>query len=527
MNNSAATVTITAEEYEKLTAENEKLKAEVTRLQILKDRYEEYIRLANARRFGASTERSELPGQLGMFNEAEAISSEAALEEVPVATHTRKKHAGKREELWEGIPTEQIVHELPEAERVCPDCGGALHACGHEVVRTECELIPTQVRKVEHVQTVYSCRHCEANAADAPVPMMKAAVPASVIAGSGIASASLVSHILCGKYALALPLYRQEQEFKRMGLPLSRQTMSNWVIYAANRWLMPMYELLRAELLKNEILHADETTVQVIREDGRRAEQKSYMWMYHTPKNSEKPIALFEYQPTRKGEHPQKFLKGFKGFLHVDAYAGYKALETSGVTIVECWAHARRKFTDVLKSLKQPDRSNAEANVGIAYIDKLFALEKQYDVQKLPPGERSLRRNVKSRKVLDDFYVWAQSQIPRFLPKTLMAEALRYALNQRKWLEHFMLDGRLELSNNRAERSIRPFTVGRKNWLFSMTPRGADASAAVYSLVETAYANGLVPFAYLSYLLQTLPNLPTDRFHECLPWLLSPSSGKV
>ena len=493
------------------------LEAEIARLQQHVDWLSEQMRLAAARRFGPSSEHTQIQEQLGIFNEAEAVADEVPTEATHVTAHARKK-CGKRDELWEGIPVEQIVHDLPEDERICPDCGGALHACGHEVLRSEVELIPAKMRKIEHVQTVYSCRHCEADAGDNTVPMVKAHVPAPVIAGSGIASPSLVSYIICNKYALALPLYRQAQEFKRMGVTLSRQTMANWMIYASKKWLKPIYDILHVEMLRNDILHADETTVQVIKEDGRRASQKSYMWMYHTPKHCDKSIAIFEYQPTRQGEHPTEFLRDFKGYLHVDAYGGYKQLEQNGVTIVECWAHARRKFEDVIKSLKQDAKADSPANIGIAYCDKLFALERKYDEQDLSHDERKLQREKYSRKISDEFFAWAETKARDCIPKSLMGIAVRYAVNQRHWLENYLLDGRLEMSNNRAERSIRPFTVGRKNWLFSFTPRGANASAVLYSIIETAYANGLIPFAYLKYLLEMLPNIDKERYAEFLPW---------
>ena len=501
-------------EKEALAFENEKLK-------ILVAHYIEQLRLAIHRKYGASSERTESPEQqLGLFNEAEAEANEAVVEpEIEeVIVRRIKKRKGKREEFYENIPTEQIVHELPENERVCPGCGGSLHACGHEVLRRELEIIPATVRAVEHVQTVYSCRACEKTAVDEAVPMVKSPVPAPVIAGSGVASPSLVSYVMSNKYVLALPLYRQEQELARLGIHITRQTMANWVIYAATRWFIPLYELLHAELLGNDILHADETTVQVIEEQGRKATQKSYMWMYHTGRDANRQVALFEYQPTREGKHPQEFLAGFSGFLHVDAYSGYRGLEEYGVTLVECWAHVRRKFHDALKALKKEERVGTHSNVGLEYCNRLFELERKYDEENLSHEKRAEQRLFQSKPVTEEFFAWAEDTLPKALPKSKLGEALGYALNQQKWLMNFLLDGRLEVSNNRAERSIRPFTVGRKNWLFSYCERGAKASAVVYSLVETAQANGLVPFMYLNYLFETLPNIPAERFAECLPW---------
>ena len=491
-----------------------------SRLQILYGKRDLSKReLAQHRRFGSSCEKTECPEQLGLFNEAETLADDVPGSEETI-TYVRKKRKGKRKEFYDGLRTERIVHELPEDERICSECGGPLHACGHEVLRREVRVIPAQVVGEEHIQTVYGCRKCEQNAGDDAPPMVKAPVPAPVIAGSGIASPSLLSFIICNKYVLALPLYRQEQELGRIGVHISRQTMANWVIYAATRWLTPMYDLLYAKLLQNDILHADESALQVIKEDGREASQKSYMWMYHTGRETARHIALFEYQATREGKHPLTFLKGFHGFLHVDGYAGYNGLENQGVTLIECWAHARRKFDEALKALKKEDKVNAVANIGLNYCNKLFELERHFDEENLSYEERAKRRILESKPIAETFFAWAESVLvlPNTLPKSKLGQAVGYAVNQRRWLMNFLLDGRLELSNNRAERSIRPFTVGRKNWLFSYCARGAKASAIVYSIIETAQANGLVPFMYLNYLFQTLPNITTSQLPACLPW---------
>jgi hypothetical protein len=275
---------------------------------------------------------------------------------------------------------------------------------------------------------------------------------------------------------------------------------------------------MRGELVANDILHADETTVQVIKEQGRKASQKSYMWLYHTGITAEKQIALFEYKPTRESEHPLNFLKGYAGYLHVDAYSGYRGLESQGVTLVECWAHVRRKFHDALKAVRKEDREGTASNVGLSYCNELFKLERQYDEAGISHEERAERRNFESKAVAEKFFAWAKDMVNKALPKSKLGEAVGYAVNQKAWLMNFFLDGRLEISNNRAENSIRPFTVGRKNWLFSYCKRGAEASAVVYSIVETAQANGLVPFMYLNYLFQTMPNIPEEQYADCLPW---------
>lgn len=350
--------------------------------------------------------------------------------------------------------------------------------------------------------------------------MVKAGIPVPVISKSGIVSPSLLAYIICAKYVLALPLNRQEQEFSRLGIEIPRQNMANWVIFASGRWLKPMYDLFMEILVQSEVLHADETTVQVIREDGREAAQTSYMWLYRTSADTERHIILFEYQPTRSGSHPLRFLKKFKGYLHVDGYEGYKKLESQGATLVGCWAHARRKFHETLKALEKADRPNHPANVGYGFCNKLFELERQYDDVKLTAEQRLEHRLIESQPIAEEFFAWAagQAKNPAALSRSAFGKAVGYAANQREWLINVFRDGRLALSNNLAENSIRPFTIGRNNWLFSYSAKGAEASAAAYSIVETAKANGLVPFEYFKLLFERLPSLTAERYAECLPW---------
>jgi hypothetical protein len=242
------------------------------------------------------------------------------------------------------------------------------------------------------------------------------------------------------------------------------------------------------------------------------------MWVYCTGKDAGRQAVLFEYQQTREGKHPLAFLEGFQGYLHVDGYSGYLGLESQGVTLVKCWAHVRRKFDEALKAIRKDERHCFPANTGLEYCNKLFALEREYDESNLSGEERLKRREAESKPVAEAFFEWAGSMLPKSRPKSKLAVALQYAANQRPWLMSFLLDGRLELSNNRAERSIRPFAIGRNNWLFSYSAKGATASAVAYSLVETAQANGLVPLLYLKFLFETLPNIPPEQYHTCLPW---------
>ena len=503
----------------KLKKQEFELKAKIEDLEISNDWFREQLRIAQLHRFGSSSEKTQILNQLSLFNETENLSDESVPEpEMEQVTYRRKKSKGKREEFYKNFSVKQTVYELSPDECICKDCKGVLHACGEEVHHSELEVIPAQAFKVKHIQKIYSCRNCEKNSKTGKVPMVKAPVPKPVIKGSGIASPSLVSLVTCNKFVLALPLRRQEKELKRMGIDISCQTLSNWVNKASLDWLSLIYDLLHEEYLKLDIGHADETTVQVIKEDGRKSSQKSYMWVYTSGKHSIRPIVLFDYQQTRQGMHTLNFLDGFEGFLHVDAYAGYRKLEELRIILVECWAHARRKFDEALKAMDKKDRTNSQAKIGFDYCNKLFELERKYDKLLLSPEDRFRQRELESRPITEKFFEWAESMLPGTHSKSKFGRAVRYAVNQRSRLNNFFLDGRLEISNNLAERSVRPFAVGRKNWMFIYSSKGAKASAIAYSIIQTAQANGLVPFIYLDYLFQKLPNMEGQDISCLLPW---------
>jgi transposase len=384
---------------------------------------------------------------------------------------------------------------------------------GHETIRRELKLIPAKAVIVEHVRKVYACRHCERD--ECGVPILKAAVSNPVIKGS-FASPEAVAHIAVQKFVMGIPLYRQEQEWNRYGINLTRQTLSNWLIKATFDWLEPIYDVLKEMLCMRKVLHADETSLQVLREPEKPPESKSYMWLYRTSGDTKNSIILYEYQPNRKAEHPKLFLKDFTGYIHTDGYDGYHDLPDT-VKIVGCFAHARRKFDEAVKGMPKKDQANSLAMTGKRFCDKLFALER--DFADLPADERLPKRQELSKPVFDELYRWVNSLEPS--PKTGLYTAIVYMRNQREYLERYLEDGRLEISNNRAERSIKPFVIGRKNWLFANTPRGAKASAILYSIIETAKENGLKPFEYLRFLLETLPNSESDALEHLMPW--SPS----
>jgi len=485
----------------------EEMAARIAELEVLVKYYEEQLRLSKHRQFASSSEKGEVFDQLGLFDEAENTAdlnqSEPALEQV---AYTRRKQKGKREEDLSGLPLEVIEHDLPEDRRDCPACGGVLHVMGHDT-RRELKVVPAQVKVVERRRAVYACRSCEKD--NDHVPIVKAPMPEPVIKGS-LASPSAVAYIMTQKYVMHAPLYRQEQDWKRQGVALSRQTMANWVIRCCEDWLEPLYARMRRQLLTYEILHADESVVQVLKEPGKTPQSKSTMWLYRTSGDTNRQIVLYEYQPSRRAEHPRDFLDGFTGYLHTDGYAGYHAL--TGITVVGCWVHMRRKFEAAVKVTSGSPGSSAQE--ALRRIGLLFHLESLW--QNLAPRQRHEKRLAESRPLAEAFFTWLE--ILRVLPKSALGAAIRYAQDQRPWLMNVYLDGRTELSNNRAENAIRPFAVGRKNWLFSDSVKGAKASAVVYSLIETAKENGLKPFEYLEFLFETMPNSTTGMLDDLLPW---------
>lgn len=485
--------------------------------------YEEQVRLARQKRFGTSSEKTVID-QISMFNEAESESDlqrkEPSMGDVrPPASG--KKQKGHKDKLLKPLPKETVTYTLSEEKRNCPVCGHKLHEMKKEV-RKELVVIPAKYIVREHVTYSYACRNCEKTGIEGTV--MKAPSPSGIFRNS-IASASLLSDIITKKYLSSLPLYRQEQEMKLQGLRLSRQTMANWIIQAGLQYLKPLYELLHQELITRDILHADETTLEVLNEPGREASTESYMWLYRTSGcDMKRPIVLYDYQPSRSGEKPKDFLKGFCGYLQTDGYAGYHKVTESNPDVIPvgCMAHVRRKFDEALKVLpKGTDPKVSKASEGLAYCNRLFAIEREADEKNLNYEDRRALRQEKAKPVFDEFIGWAKDIQLQILPKSKLYEALQYVINQQEPLGNYLLDGRVELSNNRAERSIKPFVIGRKNWLFSNTPKGAEASAIIYSIMETAKECGLNPFEYFKYLFEVLPNADlTDReiLRNCLPY---------
>jgi len=498
---------IIAEQEQAIVKNNNK----ISELEALVNFYEAQFRLNQHRRFGASSEKTEYD-QPDIFDEVEATvdAKEPEPELTEIVRHYRKRKRLVNDRLPEDLPVETVEHDLPAEEQTCPECKGNLHVMG-TTSRRELVIIPAQITIREHVSNTYACRECEKTTdGETPVPIIQAPIKAPVIKGS-FASPEAIAHIICQKFVMAVPLYRQEKDWERQGINLTRQTMSNWLLKATEDWLVPIYVALKDEMLANhDTLHADETILQVLKEPGKSPQSKSYMWLYRTSGYNEKgdktkfPVVLYEYQPGRHAKYPAKFLQGYKGYLHVDGYEGYHSLPND-ITIVGCFQHASRKFDEALKSLPPDARKDSDAQKGKSYCVKLFELERSFNEEGLSPMERFDKRQSLSKPILDEFYTWLGTV--RALPKMPLGMAKRYAIDQRVYLERYLLDGRLELSNNRAERSIKPFVIGRKNFLFANTVRGANASAVLYSIIETAKECGLNPHKYLTYIFQNAPDL--------------------
>ena len=481
------------ERYDRLQSENERLKSKL-------DHMEHQLSVVSKLSFGPKSEKTEYlaEGQLSLFNEAEKESDgkdPANEKKTVVKEHTRKPKR-TREELSENLPVEEVVVSLPEEARKCDKCGAEMELVGKEYVHSELVYEPAKYYVRKTFVEVWKCTQCGTDESkDAIGPdieksqFKKAEAPALLIPKS-FCTPELLAHIIYEKYANAMPLYRQEKALEAIGVHLSRTTMSNWIIYAAKRWFRPVYEDIRQQLLTLPVIHADETVVQVLKEPGKRAQTDSRMWVYCG--GGEKKYILFEYQPTRNGDHAKRFLGDYGGVLVSDGYAGYNKL--TNVTHACCWAHVRRKFAEALPGDSEAAKTSMAAK-GLEYIDGLFAAERDItDVEMIA----KIRKET-SKKIVDDFYDFLGSFTAN---GAALQKAVGYAVSLKKRLTAFLADPMIPLSNNRAENAIRPFVVGRKNWLFSDTVRGAESSAVIYSLIETAKANSQNPETYLIELMK-------------------------
>lgn len=474
----------------------------------------EMILLMRKDKFGSKSEKTpQVDGQLSLFNEAEI---EARQEEEPLVERKgricHKNRRTNREELLKDLPVEEVPCIVHPDDMICDQCGSILKEIGFVKVRDELEYIPAKVKIIRYMQQACECPSCKHKG----IPFIRKAVTPKSVLNHSLASPSSVARVMYHKYVNGIPLYRQEKDWEQTGIGLSRATMANWIIRSSEDHLMPVVEHLRKELMKRDIIHCDETPVQVLKEEGKKPQTKSYMWLYRTGNDGKAPIILYDYQPSRNGDHAATYLKDFQGYVHSDGYSGYNKL--TGITRIGCWAHLRRKFVEAIPAKKSPDAPLTSAEIGRQYCDKLFAIEDS--LKGLTSEERKLKRLELEKPVLEAFWCWLDSV--NALKGSALGKAVTYAKNQKPYMENYLLDGRCSLSNNAAENAIRPFTVGRKNWLFADTPKGASASAAVYSLVETAKANDLNVFEYLHHLLLYMPDTAWQQHPELLddlmPW---------
>ena len=475
--------------------------------------------LARQRMFGASSEQ--LSAQSHLFDEAEALaqSSTDAQDLAPIPAEVLapaldtgtdkpavKPARGKRAPLPAELVRLDVVHDVPESQRTCP-CGTPMVEIGQDISE-QLDIVPMQVRVLRHIRKRYGCpksNHAPITAALPPQPLPKSN-----------ASADFLAMLIAVKFVDGLPLARFEHVLARHAVPVPRQTLARWVI-GCSHLLQPLHNLMRDILLDGSLLYMDETVVQVLKEKGRSPTSNSYMWV-QTGGPPDKPVVLYDYDPSRSAAVPVRLLEGFKGYLMTDGYAGYNEIErTQGIERLACWAHVRRRFVDAVRV--QPKGKRGKADEAVALIGKLYGIEREH--KQAGVEVRHLARQQLSVPVLAELQAWLQKTQPLVTPKSTLGTALAYMGDLWSRLTRYTERGDLPIDNNRCENAIRPFVIGRKAWLFSDTPAGAHSSAVIYSLVQTAKANGLEPYAWLRRVLRDLPSAKTvEEVEALLPWNL-------
>ena len=488
-----------------------------------RDNLKEEVDLLRKKLFGTSSEKRvlDIPGQLNFFNEAELAQDPALaqLEELeasaPEKTPKKRKTRVTDAERFKGIPVVKEYLDLSETEKNCPVCGTALKQIGEEFVRRELIFIPAKLKIREYYSRNYECPQCSQHG----IPVIKKGKDGKPHMLYGMASTGTVAWVMYQKFCNGLPYFRQEKDWKQYGASITRATMANWVIQNSEAFFLPMYEFFHRKLLEREFAMADETPLQVLHEPDRRAQTKSYMWLFRSGEDGSPPIILYKYSETRAGDNAVDFLHGFKGYLMCDGYSGYNKVPDAKRTA--CWAHIRRYLTDAIPKGKALDYTQPAVQ-GVMYINQLFHLEDVIKKKYTSFDAIKKARLEKEKPVVEGFLSWLDQQTP--VRGTRMDKAVTYIQNRRSCLITYLEDGRCSFSNNLSENAIRPFTVGRKNWLFCDTPNGAQASAIVYSMVEMAKANGVNVYHYLTYLLE---KMPSDRMSDEELELLSPWNENV
>lgn len=490
----------------------------------------EQIRIMNQRQFGKKSESSLIDANgtiyeqytlFDSFNEVEVTSNllinEPEIEEVTISSYKRSKSKGKREADLDGLPARIFEHRLSD-EELSQKFPNGYKELPVEIYK-RLHVIPETFIVDEHHVHIYAAKDNDGTIIKAPRPVD--------LFRNSIATAPLVASIINGKYANALPLERQSKAYKSNGINLSTNTMANWVIRSADEYISLLYNRLHELLYDFKVLHADETPVKVMRIDGQKIKggKETRMWVYrNNPNLSGKPIILFEWQPTRKADHPREFLKNFSGTLVTDGYQVYHTLanEREDLKVAGCWIHARRPFAEFIKSLKRNGNSPSGTIALEAYemITEIMHIDNTYN--DLSVRDRKKQRQLHLTPKVDAYFEWVKLKYSQVTPKSIIGNALKYSINQEKYLRAFLFDGKIPMDNNFAEQAIRPFTIGRKNFVTIESSNGAKASAMLYSIVETAKANQLNPYKYFELLLTEIPKHMEDTnlkfIDNLLPW---------
>lgn len=484
-----------------------------------RDNLKDEISLLRKKLFGSSSEKRviDFPGQLNLFNEAELEQDPSVAETEELAAILPEESPKKRKiratdaERFKGIPVIKKYIDIPEEDKTCPVCNTPLVKIGEEFVRRELVFIPAKLKVVEIYSFNYSCPECSKR----DIPVIKKGKDGKPHMLYGMASAGTVAWVMYQKFCNSLPYCRQEKDWKQYGAAITRATMANWVIRNSEAFFRPMYEYFHRKILERDFLMADETPLQVLHEEGRRAQTKSYMWLFRSGEDGGIPIILYKYSPTRAGDNAVEFLQEFNGYLMCDGYSGYNKVSNAKRTA--CWAHIRRYLTDAIPKGKQLDYTQPSVQ-GMMYINQLFHLEDVIKAKHSSFDAIKKARLEKEKPIVEGFLSWLDKQNP--VKGSRMDKAVTYIQNRRDYLMTYLEDGRCSFSNNLSENAIRPFTVGRKNWLFCDTPHGAQASAIVYTMVEMAKANGVNVYHYLTYLLEKLPDdsMSDNELDQLAPW---------
>ena len=497
-----------------LEAANKREEEHIKREKVL----QEQIDFLTKKLFGKSSEKrnNDIEGQLNLFNEAEAEQTDPDPSEeefITVEKHTRKKKS-TNEDKFGHLPVEEVLLDVDEDKRFCGECGTALEYIGKEFVRQEIEIIRPSAKIVKYYSATYGCPKCKK---EAEVPYIVKGKEGKLHMMYGMASAGTVAWVMYQKYVNSPPLYRQEQDFKRLfGIDISRGTIAKWIINNAEQSFAPMCDYFRRRLIAGMYAMADETPVQVLKEPGRRPQTKSYLWVFRTGEFDKEQIVLFHYSPTRAGDTAKEFLEGFTGYLMTDGYSGYNKMKDC--TRTSCLAHIRRYLIDAIPKGKEYDYTQ-QAVQGLAYVNKLFDMERFIHARKNVTFDDIKKYRVeKETPVLDGFFDWLDKQSA--IKNSRMDKALNYIRNRKPYLTNYLKDGGCSFHNNTSERSCKAFVTGRKNWLFADTQAGAYASSLVYSLVETAKACEVDIYNYLKYILINAPTdqMPDKELEKLCPW---------